>query len=62
MFELRNYSQLFLTTYTVLFIFLLISCHKNQDNIEGTILTTDEILNYLPPEHEKEIDLHYLTK
>jgi len=43
MFELRNYSQLFLTTYTVLFIFLLISCYKNQDSIDGTILTTDEL-------------------
>jgi hypothetical protein len=60
MFELRNYSQLCFKTYKVLFIFLLISCYKNQDSIDGTILTTDEILNYLPPEYEKETDLHYL--
>ena len=62
MFEPRNYFQLCLKTHKVLFIFLLISCHKNQDSINGTILTTDEILNYLPPEYEKEINLHYLTK
>jgi hypothetical protein len=61
MFEPRNYSQLCFKTYKVLFIFLLISCHKNHDSIDGTMLTTDEILNYLPPEYLKETDLHYLT-
>ena len=43
MFEPRNYFQLYLKTYKVLFILLLISCHKNQDSIDGTILTTDEL-------------------
>jgi len=49
--------------FKFLFLYLfIISCSKDKNTIgtiDGTVLTTDEILKFLPPEYEMQTDLLY---